>query len=341
MRLRRYWCLFPFFLCSPGFGAAKTDIVIFGNGDRLTGEVKSLERGRLRFNTDATDTISIEWDDVGHLTSNQNMQVETEAGVRLLGHLSRTDESGVVIVETRSGPVELELSRIVLMTPIEERGVNRLDVDVTAGFNFAKASEITQLHLGLDMDYRTETRIISLNVDSTTSDSESIDANQRQSLDLEWRGLRPNRWLIGGFLMLNRNDELGIDLRTSIGAGVGRILRQSNSVGLSLEGGLLLSRENVANSEPKEDTLEAFGSLNWDWFRYDSPELDLSTSLIVYPNLTDTGRVRGELDISLKWELIDDLFWELSFYDSYDSRPALEGAAENDFGINTSLGYDF
>ena len=39
--------------------------------------------------------------------------------------------------------------------------------------------------------------------------------------------------------------------------------------------------------------------------------------------------------------MIEDLFWELSFYDSYDSRPALLGAEKNDYGVNTSLGYDF
>ncbi len=43
-----------------GIAYANTDVVIFKNGDRLTGEVKSLERGRLRFKTEATDTIGIE-----------------------------------------------------------------------------------------------------------------------------------------------------------------------------------------------------------------------------------------------------------------------------------------
>ena len=62
-------------LATPAFGAAKTDVVVFKNGDRLTGEVKSLERGRLRFKTDATDTISIEWDDGAYLNSDQNIQV--------------------------------------------------------------------------------------------------------------------------------------------------------------------------------------------------------------------------------------------------------------------------
>ena len=51
-------------LCFDAIAANKTDVVTFVNGDRLTGEVKSLERGRLRFKTDATDTISIEWDNV-------------------------------------------------------------------------------------------------------------------------------------------------------------------------------------------------------------------------------------------------------------------------------------
>lgn len=87
----------------PVIAAPNTDILIFANGDRLTGEVKSPERGRLRFNTDATGTISIEWDDVASLESKQNIQVESENG------------------------------------------------DLTAGCNFAKASEVQQFVLGLDL----------------------------------------------------------------------------------------------------------------------------------------------------------------------------------------------
>ena len=144
-----------------------------------------------------------------------------------------------------------------------------------------------------------------------------------------------------GVFSLNRNDELDLDLRTSIGAGGGRILNQSNNMSLSLEGGLLRSSENVSTGAPNQETWEAFGSLLWDWFRYDSPELDLSTELHLIPNLTESGRVRGEFDISLKWELIEDLFWELKFYDSYDNEPVVQGAEKNDYGVNTSIGWDF
>jgi len=321
--------------------AAKTDVVIIVNGDRLTGEVKSLERGKLRFKTAATDTISIEWDDVAQLVSSQNIQVETESGSRYLGSLAKPGREGTVSVKTGGGAVELEMGQIVFMDPIEEKGIERFDGEITAGFNFAKASEVTQAQLGLEVQARTETRMFELDVASVTSDSEDNDSSQRHSLDLGYTRLWPKRWFTGAVVRMDRNDELGLDLRTSAGIGGGRYLRQTNSSTLSLVGGLQLSRENVSGNLEDEDTVEAFATLAWDWFRYDTPELDFSTELQVIPNLTDTGRIRAELDVSLKWEMIEDLFWQLEFYNSFDSEPVVPGAEENDYGVITSLGWEF
>ncbi len=335
------WVLASLLVGASQFASAETDVVFFHNGDRLTGEVKSLERAILRFKTAATDTISIEWDDVAYLSSDQNIQVETEDGRRFLGHLSGTPKLNTVTVETESGPVDLEIQRVVLMTPIEEKGISRLDGDVTAGYNFTKASEIEQLLLGLEMNFRTETRIISIQADASLSNSQDSESSQRQSFNLQYRRLLPKRWLVGSLFTMERNDELGLDLRTSIGGGGGRILRRTYQSTVLLEGGLMVSRENVRGSTTDKDTLEAFGIVTWDWFRLDTPELDFSTSLQVIPNLTDTGRVRAEWDIDFKWEMIDDLFWQLNIYNSFDSDPVAEGAERNDYGISTSVGWDF
>ncbi len=193
----RFQCLIFLSVLFTGISQANTDVVIFNNGDRLTGEVKSLERGRLRFKTDATDTISIEWDDVAYLSSNQNIQLETQNGKRFLGHLVRSESESSLTVETSTGPIELKTSQVVLMTPIEEAGVNRLDGDVTAGYNFAKADETTLVNLGLDMQFRTETRIVRLDLDSTVTDSADNESSQRESLDLQYTRLLPARWLLG------------------------------------------------------------------------------------------------------------------------------------------------
>ncbi len=78
----------------------------------------------------------------------------------------------------------------------------------------------------------------------------------------------------------------------------------------------------------------------YEFFTYDSPKTTLTTSLTAYPSLTDSGRVRANLEFALRRELIKDLFVELSVYDSYDSQPPEEGG-ENDYGIVTGLGFTF
>ena len=42
----------------------RTDVVTLPNGDRITGEIKRLERGRLEFKTDDAGTLYLEWDKI-------------------------------------------------------------------------------------------------------------------------------------------------------------------------------------------------------------------------------------------------------------------------------------
>ena len=56
-------------LFSPLARAEKTDIVVLKNGDKITGEVKGLERGKLEFSTDSMGTVSIEWEDIQEILS--------------------------------------------------------------------------------------------------------------------------------------------------------------------------------------------------------------------------------------------------------------------------------
>ncbi len=65
--------------------AEKTDIVVLRNGDRITGEVKELKFGKLKYSTDDVGTIFIEWDKVIFLKSKSSYELETEAGDKYFG----------------------------------------------------------------------------------------------------------------------------------------------------------------------------------------------------------------------------------------------------------------
>lgn len=329
-------------LVLPMAAQAKNDVVIMRNGDRLTGEVKSLSRGRLSFKTDATGTINIEWNDVARLTADHNIQVELESGLRYFGHLVDAEERFNIVVDTSTGPAGLRTENVVKMEPIDMEGLLQdIDVDVSVGYNFTKASQVTQFNVGVSADYRTRQRIASAKFSSIISDSSGNDTSRRQTLGFNYTRLRRNRWLNDGSLNFEKNDELGLDLRTTLGTGGGRILKQSNSVLLILKGGLQGTRENLVGEPEDKDSLESYVTLQWDWFRYDSPELDWSTNLQVIPSITESGRVRTEFDTTFKWEIVGDLFWRLEFYNSHDNQPQSAEGATNDYGIITSVEYDF
>jgi hypothetical protein len=321
--------------------APKTDIVIFKNGDKLTGEFKSLKRGQLSLNTEATGTIGIEWDKVLSVVSSQRVQVETNRGIRYFGNLISSDEGVRVVVVTDNGPRSLDAAQVIQMTPIEVGGIHALDVDLSVGYDFAKAGGVEHATIGVDMDFRSLIRIESLRFSTVLTDSSGQESSRRTNLALQHTRLLKNRWFVSGSLTFDQNDELGLNLRTSVGGGGGQYLTQSNTMLLSLEAGLQFSREDQQTDPDDIDSLEATFTARWDWFLFDDPELDWSTRFQLIPSLTESGRLRGELDTTLSWEIIGDLKWAFSVYGSWDNQPTSPEASTSDYGVNTTLVYEF
>ncbi len=328
----------------PVSAAPKTDTVYFKNGDKLTGEVKSLRRGRLNLNTDATGTIAIEWDKIAAVVSNQHIQIETVIGARYFGRLVTSEEHADLIVVTEEGPRTLDAERVISMEPIDGVGINALDVDVSVGYNFAKAGGVAQGNAALNANWRSLVNIESLRFSTTTTESDSdtdVDGSStRVTLGLQHTRLWKDRWFTSGALSFDRNDELGLNLRTSLNGGGGKYMVQSNNMLLSLDAGLQVSREDLAADEKDSDSLEATFRMNFDWFIFQDPEFDWSTMIQIIPSLTESKRVRGEIDTKIQWELIGDLKWGLSVYASFDNQPSTAGST-SDYGVNTSLTYEF
>ena len=55
----------------------------------------------------------------------------------------------------------------------------------------------------------------------------------------------------------------------------------------------------------------------------------------------ESGTYRVDFETKLRWELVKDFFWDLTYYDNYDSKPPSGQGATNDYGIVTSLGWKY
>ena len=63
----------------------KTDVLIMENGDRLTCEIKKLERGKLEVSTSYMGTVYVEWNEIASVSSQHVFEVETQEGKRFFG----------------------------------------------------------------------------------------------------------------------------------------------------------------------------------------------------------------------------------------------------------------
>lgn len=319
--------------------ANKTDIVVVENGDRLTGELRSMSRGKMTYKTDVASTIYLEWERISQVVIQRDILVETVSGVRHAGHIGKTDNPDEISVATNKGPVVIKNVDVVSMNPLNQAGWRDVVIDVSAGFNFAKANSVAQFNGSASISQQNTKRFWSASITSNTSSSSDNPSNQRANMSFNYSKLRPNRWLTSGLLSFDTNDELNIALRTSVGGGGGRILRQTDHSDFILQGGLLLSREQLGGTAETSDSVESYGLMQWDWYKFTQPDIDLATKIMIIPSLTEWGRVRSQIDFSVSWKIIGDLRWEIDLYSSYDNRPQTEDASTNDFGINSSVTY--
>jgi hypothetical protein len=330
---------------APAAAAPKTDIVVFLNGDRLTGEIKSLEQGQLKLNTEATGTIEIEWNKIASVQSGQLMQVETSDGLRFTGTAPETVGDGQQQLQFEPQPVPasktLPLQEIVRISPIEKGNlIRRLDGYVTAGYDYSKANNAQEIDFTGGLNSRTEVRQWQIDGSSTVKSQEGIDDSSRFSVTGSYRRFRPERWFLQGFGGFEGSDELSLDLRSMLGAAYGRYLHQTNQSEWAAYAGAALTREQFSG-EPENESVEAVFGTQYSFYRYDSPEASFDVTFNLMPSLTQSGRVRGESKLRSRYELVNDLFFEISLYGSYDSDPGEEANSNSDYGVTTSLGYSF
>lgn len=325
--------------------ADKTDVVELRNGDRITCEIKNLERGRLKVSTDSMGTVYIEWKDILRITSPELYVIEMQDGSRLRGTLAGTEaERQLLLRKTGNDDKEklVAMESVVWLDPLklDEQIVKRWDGSVSAGFDATKANSDTSLSASFDARRRAEDFLLNFGGSVYSRSQDGVDDSLRANFSAVYRGLLEDRWYWAALGTFERNDELAIDLRTLGGAGYGRFLVQTGRSLWSVTGGLAVVNEQLAGDEDAQTSVEALLNTDFEFFTYDTPKTTLTTSLTVFPSLTESGRVRGQLDFALRRELVTDLFVEISVYDSYDSEPPEEGET-NDWGIVTSLGYTF
>ena len=131
----------------------RTDIVTLANGDRITGEVVRLDRGRLEFKTDDIGTLYLEWDNLASLVTTRLVEVTTADGLTFLGSLGQSTARSIAVAST-GATAQLAMQDVTEITTIGRSFWRKLDGSFDVGFSYTRSSGIAQLNLKSDAKYR-------------------------------------------------------------------------------------------------------------------------------------------------------------------------------------------
>jgi hypothetical protein len=89
----------------------------------------------------------------------------------------------------------------------------------------------------------------------------------------------------------------------------------------------------------KLDSIEGVFSGTYALWRFDTPELSFDATVNVYPGITESGRWRANSDIRISWELVEDFFWDLRYWSTYDNEG--ETDSDTDYGVTTGIAWEY
>lgn len=217
--------------------------------------------------------------------------------------------------------------------------------DLRIGSSYTQASDVMRWNVGAGLSHKTLTHRASVRTDSLVTNNGNGDDSRRANLTGNFQRYLRNRYFWFASASAQTNDELGVDGRLLVSGGAGRYMIQRRTSELLVALGLVSNYENLSGNleDDNYDDISLEGLLNIDWtvFKLNTPSSRVSARLNYFPSLSEGGRNHLDLKISLRQEFIKDLFWVVEAFGSHDSRPPPGAISGDDYGITTSLAYEW
>ena len=319
----------------------KNDTLYLLNGDRITGELKKVESALITFKTNAMKTVYVEVEDVNTMHSNKNFEFRTISGYRYFGSIQRSLDSASIDLVTLDDTIPKPLWDLAVISQIRDRFFQRIDGSIDLGLTYTKSIDVFQYNFNAWSTYRATNTSTRIDITSILSDQGEEDFNRNNDFGLNVTRFFPGKWFARVQIDAQENTELNLDRRVQLGPAAGYDLVRTSPLRLYSLAGILVNSEKLITLDEPTMNFEGLIAVYFSWDQYHFPKFDISSGFDLYPSFTVPGRVRFELDLSVKYEIVTDVFLNLSYYQNFDNKPSAGGASGNDYGVVTSLGYTF
>ena len=225
-----------FFLTAPALAGE----VFLKNGNHLSGTIISMSEGKLILETDFAGRLTIDWASVERLSTDAPLTVVLEEqGATLRGTPRPSAAPNQLVLNGGSiqDPLMIELSRVKAINPPDEQPI-QLNGRINVGLNKASGNtDMENAHVDAEFIARTVSHRVTFGgaYNRASEDNRKTEDNAMGRLKHDYFLTRELYWYLNG--LAERDTLSDINLRTTVGPGVGYQFFEGKLMNLSIEAG--------------------------------------------------------------------------------------------------------
>jgi putative salt-induced outer membrane protein YdiY len=325
-----------FFLVS----SAVADEVRLTNGDRLTGEIVTMEKDFLTLRTAYAGELKINWQDVICVASERELTVRLKNGEVLMGRPICPGDGTVQIVGVRIGEsAEIPLDELDAINPSPPPPAITYKGSVAGGGSISSGnSDDAFANLSADFRARSERHRLTLggryNYGETDNEITTRNALGRIKYDFFIK----KALYAYAHALFESDDFRDLNLQSAMGAGLGYQIFDTERTSLFSEAGVSYFNKDFDMAEDESYT-SARGSVGINYAIV--PErVNFFLLHEFYQSLEDSDEYYFLADQGLRFTLYRNFFASFELIYSYDRQPS-PGSKNADTLYIATLGYDF
>ena len=250
-------------------GPALADEVNLKNGDRLTGKFISMQEGKLIFDTPYAGKLTIQWSEIVNLTTDTPVNVMLPDGSLLKG-ISTPAEKGKMQLQTEKieEAVYLDLADVKSIY-VKAPPAVRFNVRVNIGINVSKGNTNTETyHFDGEAVARSKKNRYTVGGAFNLEYADNAETADNFLGYMKYDHFLTKKWYFNTNASFERDKFKDLNLRTTIGLGLGYQIFETELTNLSAEAGLAYINEDF--DEADDDSYPAGRwAINFDWYLLD------------------------------------------------------------------------
>ena len=315
---------------------AQKDTLYFKNKEIMIGEVKSMSNNILVAETKYSDQdFKIAFDKVVKLILVNKYSIYLVDGSNFYGTLKSKKDNEVTI--TYGDTIQdVSISKIVSLNKIESGFWKHFTGSFDFGYNLAKANNSKQLTFALQLNYISEKWIHSAKYDALNTVQDNVEDIERVEWELDTKKYYKDNWFFNSNFSFLSNTSQSIKGRFSPSFGMGNYLVRNNKLYFLAGGGLTYNIEKYFDSSTDKNSFELLLTTQLNMFNFE--DININTSVSMFPSLSEKGRFRTDIDFSFKYDLPYDFYIKSSISVNYDNQP-YQDIEELDYVFSTGFGW--